>query len=122
MSTAILLFAHGARDPEWARPLEKLATAVRALRPQVTVQPCFLEFMSPDLATAIDSAVAAGALRIEVVPVFLAAGGHVKRDLPAMLDAARARHPGVTIVLSGVLGEAESVIAAMAAHVVGLAG
>ncbi|WP_374403627.1 sirohydrochlorin chelatase [Niveibacterium sp.] len=122
MSTAILLFAHGARDPEWARPLEKLAHAVRALRPNVTVQPCFLEFMAPDLATAIDDAAAAGAQRIEVVPVFLAAGGHVKRDLPAMLGAARARHPGVTIVLSGVLGEAEAVIAAMAAHVVGLAG
>ena len=122
MSTAFLLFAHGARDPEWARPLEKLAGAERALRPHVTVQPCFLEFMTPDLATAIDCAVAGGAQRIEVVPVFLAAGGHVKRDLPAMLDAARERHPGVTIVLSGVLGEAEAVIAAMAAHVVGLAG
>jgi len=122
MSTAILLFAHGARDPEWARPLEKLASAVRALRSGVTVQPCFLEFMSPDLESAIDAAIAAGASRVEVVPVFLAAGGHVKRDLPTMLDAARARHPAATIVLAGVLGEAEAVIAAMAAHVVGLAG
>lgn len=122
MSTAILLFAHGARDPEWARPIEKLADAIRALRHGVTVQPCFLEFMSPDLASAIDAAIAAGASRVEVVPVFLAAGGHVKRDLPEMLDAARARHPGTPIVLSGVLGEAEAVIAAMAAHVVGLAG
>ncbi|GAA5185790.1 CbiX/SirB N-terminal domain-containing protein [Niveibacterium umoris] len=122
MNTAILLFAHGARDPDWARPLEKLAAAVRALRPGVAVHPCFLEFMNPDLPGAIAAAVAEGAHRIEVVPVFLAAGGHVKRDLPAMLDAARIAHPGVTIVLASVLGEAESVIAAMAAHVVGLAG
>lgn len=122
MTTAILLFAHGARDPEWARPLEKLAVAIRALRPGVIVEPCFLDFLAPDLPAAIDDVVARGATRIEVVPVFLAAGGHVKRDLPSMLEAARAAHGGVQIVLSGVLGEAEPVIAAMAAHVVGLAG
>jgi sirohydrochlorin cobaltochelatase len=113
-STAIVLLAHGARDPEWARPMERLAEAVSRQLPDARVTSAFLEFMAPTLGEAIDAAVAAGGARIRVVPVFLAAGGHVKRDVPAMIEAARQRHPSCTIEMGAVLGESEAVIAAMA--------
>ncbi|HEX5125244.1 MAG TPA: CbiX/SirB N-terminal domain-containing protein [Rhodocyclaceae bacterium] len=112
---ALILLAHGARDAEWARPLERLREAIVAQDPQRDARLAFLEFMMPNLADAIDQAVAAGIRRIAVVPVFLAQGGHVKRDVPTMLADARRRHPQVSIELRPVLGESQIVIDAMAA-------
>ena len=49
-----------------------------------------------------------------MVPVFLAQGGHLKRDLPVLLDEARAAHPGCEVTLATAAGEAEPVVRAMA--------
>lgn len=114
---SIILFAHGARDPEWARPLQRLREAVLARSPGLDVRLAFLEFMSPDLGGAIDEAAAAGVREIRVIPVFLAQGGHVRRDVPVILEAARTRHPALPIHLQPVLGEAQAVIEAMAVTV-----
>lgn len=117
MNGCLILFAHGARDPAWAGPLERLREAILVRDASADVRLAFLEFMAPSLPEAIDLAVADGALRVGIVPVFLAQGGHVRRDVPVMLEAARARYPGVEIHLQGVLGEAQEVIDAMAAAV-----
>lgn len=110
----ILLFAHGARDPEWARPLERLAVAVKLRAPACVVRLAFLEFMTPTLGEGINEAVQMGSTDILVVPVFLAQGGHVKRDLPQIVDAARLLHPAANIRLCPALGESDVVIDAMA--------
>ena len=117
MKMRILLFAHGARDPRWSAPLERLAEVVRSGDASVEVGLAFLEFMPPSLPDAIAQAVEQGVAHVRVVPVFLAAGGHVKRDLPQMIDAARQNHPELVIELAPVLGEDEGVIAAMAAAI-----
>ena len=114
MSRAIILFAHGARDPEWARPLQRLADAVRFAEPGTPVFTAFLEFMAPSLSEAATEAVLNGADMLVVVPVFLAQGGHVRRDVPLMLDEVRGRHAGVKIELRAAIGEAQTVIDAMA--------
>jgi sirohydrochlorin cobaltochelatase len=95
-----------------------LREAVLARERDRDVRLAFLEFMFPDLGKAIDAAVSAGAQAVEVVPVFLAQGGHVKREVPELLAAARQRHPAVTIALRAAVGEADRVIAAMADVVV----
>jgi sirohydrochlorin cobaltochelatase len=67
MSTGIVLFGHGARDPRWADTIEALAARVAELAPRTPVQTAFLEFMTPDLATAVDALVAQEAIdRVEV--------------------------------------------------------
>lgn len=116
---AIILFAHGARDPEWARPLERLQAAVLARAPGGDVRLAFLEFMDPTLSGALDAVARDGATRVEIVPVFLAQGGHVKRDVPLILQAARDRHPTLVIELREALGESQTVIDVMASCVVG---
>ena len=50
---ALILFAHGSRDPDWARPLHGLRDAVAALCPQLPVTLAFLEFMEPTLTQVI---------------------------------------------------------------------
>lgn len=112
--TGLLLFAHGARDPAWARPFEAVAARVRQRDAGVHVALAFLEFMTPDLGTAGDALAAQGCLQVNVVPLFLGAGGHVRKDLPRLLDELRARHPDVTWRLSPAIGEIDSVVEAMA--------
>ncbi len=114
MSAGVLLFAHGARDPRWALPFEAVAARVRAQRPGAPVRLAFLEFMTPSLPDAGDALVAAGCAQVQVVPLFLGAGGHVRKDLPALLDALRAQHPGTAFTLHPAVGELDAVIDAMA--------
>ncbi len=83
--TGILLFAHGARDPAWARPFEATASRLRAAHPQAEVALAFLEFMSPGILAAGESLVAKGCQQVTVVPLFLGAGGHVRKDLPELM-------------------------------------
>lgn len=116
----LLLFAHGARDPRWAAPFEAVASCVlaegaKALSPAPQVVLGFLEFMQPDLAGAGARLVEGGCTAVDVVPLFLGAGGHVRKDLPLLMDALRARHPEVAWVLRPAIGEAPAVVAAMAA-------
>ena len=110
----LLLFAHGARDPRWAEPFEAVAQRLRERQPALTVELAFLEFMTPTLVEAGVRLVAAGCQRVDVVPLFLGAGGHVRKDLPVLLDELSASYPGVQWHMQRVIGERASVIDAMA--------
>ena len=114
MTDAIVLFAHGSRDPGWTEPFERLAARVRAVRPDARVALAYLEITPPTLADATAALVADGAREIAVVPVFLAPGGHVRRDLPQMIDALRAHHPAVALRVLPTVGEAEPMLDAIA--------
>ena len=115
MTPGLILFAHGARDPRWAAPFEAVAAAVRAARPGLPVRLAFLEFMAPTLPEAGAGLAAAGCTHITVLPMFLGAGGHVRKDLPLLLDELRAAHSGLVVTLQPAIGEIDSVVAAMAA-------
>jgi len=110
----LILFAHGARDARWAQPFEAVAAQVRAARPQVQVQLAFLEFMAPTLPDAGLALVQAGCTQVQVLPMFLGTGGHVRKDLPLLMDTLRAEHPGATFTLHAAIGEVASVTQAMA--------
>lgn len=114
-SDVLILFAHGARDPEWRGPVDALAARMRGALPGTRVECAFLDFMAPTLPETITTAVDAGALRIVIAPVFWAPGGHLKHDVPALLDDARRRHPEVAFSLWPALGESEAVLDAIAA-------
>lgn len=118
--TAFILFGHGARDPQWAEPLCRIRAAILERDPGRLVELAFLEFLEPSLDVCVDKLVAAGARDIQVVPMFMAQSGHLKRDLPLLVEAAQRRHPRIRLVVSGAVGEAPEVINAMAGHVLSL--
>jgi sirohydrochlorin cobaltochelatase len=118
----LILLAHGARDPSWATPFEAVVARVRAKAPEALVRLAFLELMAPRLAEAGAELAALGCTRIDVVPVFLGMGGHVRRDVPAQLAELRDAHPGVAWTLHAALGETPHVIAALADAALDLAG
>ena len=114
MKEAIVLFAHGSRDPEWARPFERISSEVARRLPHATVCVAYLESMRPSFDEAIAALAAAGAQSIRVVPLFLAPGGHVKEDLPRLVANAAAARPALDIALEQPIGERPEVIAAIA--------
>ena len=120
--TALILFAHGARDPEWASPLRRVRAAVGTQAPALRVELAFLEFLSPNLECCVGELMSDGYKRIVILPMFIAQGGHLKNDLPLILDALRQNNPQVVFELAGPVGEAESIVQAMAAHVLTLSG
>ena len=111
----IVLFAHGARDPRWAEPFAAITARLRQARPDASVVLAFLEMMQPDLAAATRSLVEGGATHVDVVPLFLGQGGHLRNDLPPLVEALRGAHPGLTVALHPAIGEDAAVIAAIAA-------
>ncbi|GGM58945.1 cobalamin biosynthesis protein CbiX [Thermopolyspora flexuosa] len=89
-SGTLVLVAHGTRDPAGEAVLAALAARVRAERPGHRVELAFLEISSPllaDLPARLPEPVV-------VVPLLLAAGYHVRVDLPGVLARTR---PGAVV-------------------------
>jgi sirohydrochlorin cobaltochelatase len=110
----LILFAHGARDARWAAPFEAVAEQLRAMRPAWQVVNAYLEFMPPTLLEAGETLARAGCTRITVLPMFLGAGGHVRKDLPLLMHALQAAWPQQEFQLLDAIGEQPSVLRAMA--------
>lgn len=96
--TAFVLVAHGSRDPAWAEPLVRLARSVGA-------HLAFVELGTPTIAEVVSRAIAGGARVVRLLPLFMAPGRHVTRDIPASVDALRAAHPDRAIEILPALGE-----------------
>ncbi|HEX7908509.1 MAG TPA: CbiX/SirB N-terminal domain-containing protein [Paraburkholderia sp.] len=112
----IVLFGHGARDVRWREPFERLAGKLRALRGSEPVVLAFLELMEPDLSAAVSGLVARGCDVVTVVPVFFGQGGHVRKDLPLLVQQCQDAHPSVLIQCAGAVGEDEAVLDAVALY------
>jgi sirohydrochlorin cobaltochelatase len=113
----IVLFAHGARDPEWARPFEAIRDRIRATRPECPIALAYLEIMNPNLEQAIETVIVEGASSVTVFPLFMAQGGHLKQDLPKILDAIRASRPHVPVSLETAVGEVPELLDAISTWV-----
>lgn len=109
----IVLFAHGSRDTQWAKPFEAIRDRVRASRPEYPIALAYLELMPPTLEEAIETVCNEGASSVTVFPLFLAQGGHLKQDVPRILDAIRASRPHVPIALQPAIGEVPDLLAAI---------
>lgn len=112
--SAIVLFAHGARDAQWAEPFRKMQSMVREKKPGVPVELAFLELMQPSLDQAVADLATRGIMNICVIPLFMAQGGHLKEDLPLKLAEIRQRHPAVSFRISPPIGETQVILAAIA--------
>jgi sirohydrochlorin cobaltochelatase len=117
-TTALVLFAHGARAASWAAPFERLRDLTQARTPDVRVSLAFLELMTPRLPELMAELSADGVTEVTVVPVFLGQGGHVLRDLPLMLDQLRLDYPQITIKMVEAAGENAAVLNALSDYCV----
>ena len=110
----IILFAHGSRDALWAEPFTRLAALVAARCPQSQVKIAYLELMTPALAACVAELLADDIDDITIVPAFMARGGHLRRDLPLLVDNLRLQYPAAQLTLTPALGETNAILGAMA--------
>jgi sirohydrochlorin cobaltochelatase len=115
---AIVLFGHGARDPQWAEPMKRLQSILTGQLPHVQVELAFLELMAPSLPDTVDCMVQGGVQQIQVVPIFFGRGGHLKNDFPVIMAEMKARHPGLNIEATEAVGQWDAVWQAIATEIV----
>ncbi len=113
MKRAVVLFAHGARDPEWSAPFRAIQRKVAARSPDITVEVAFLEMSEPSLRETLGKLSATGHTHVTVAPMFMAQGGHLKRDIPRLLEELRAAYPGIELRLLPAVGEVNAVLDAI---------
>lgn len=118
----LVIFAHGARDARWAEPFLRVAERVRAALPDADVELAFLEFMIPDLGTAVRRLHGNGAREIRIVPLFFGRGGHLRTEVPRLVEEIASALPDASITVASAAGDAEEVVAALAAFCVAEAG
>src|SRR5690606_28661335 len=75
----------------------------RERHPDWHIETCFIERADVLLDEGLDRA-ARGARQVLTIPFILNAAGHVKMELPAAIEDARQRHPGVSFACARHLG------------------
>jgi sirohydrochlorin ferrochelatase len=103
VKTALLLIAHGSRQEEANADLLHAVAELRA-RGWPIVEAAFLELAEPSIDDGGVRCVAQGAERVILVPYFLSAGVHVRRDLAAARARLAERFPKIDCRLAEPLG------------------
>ena len=118
-SEAVLLVAHGARDPgnEGNREVEEMTGIWRERHPEVEIHVCWIEHAPVLLETALESAAAtlgdSGGGRLMVLPLILNAASHVQSDIPQALARVRGRYPSVDFRYGFHLGTTDQLLKAL---------
>ena len=113
-TSALVLFAHGSRDPKWAEPFKAIQGLIRAQAPDMPVELAFLELMQPDIKECLSELVNQGVKRVSIVPIFLAAGRHLREDLPALIAPIQKQYPDLEINVTAPIGDIPEFQAAIA--------
>ena len=112
--SAVVLFAHGSRDPLWRAPIDAVATEMARQSPQTAVRCAFLELTEPTLDACVEVLVQQGHRSVRIVPMFLGIGRHAREDLPELVANLRQRHPGLQLDLQPAIAEQPELTRSMA--------
>jgi sirohydrochlorin cobaltochelatase len=93
----VMVCGHGSRDDEAIGEFAAVAAGIAGRLPQYPVASGFLEFARPIIRDGLDELRDKGVERILAVPGMLFAAGHVKNDIPSVLNDYMARHPQIRI-------------------------
>ena len=99
---AIILFAHGSRDPLWHAPIQAVAARIA---PRAPVRCAYLELTEPDLPHVARALITDGATSLSIVPMFLGVGRHAREDLPSLVNVLQSQYPNVSISCQPAVGE-----------------
>jgi sirohydrochlorin cobaltochelatase len=103
MDDALVIVGHGSRDKAANEEFEALVSAYRHRRSDLEVSHGYVELAEPHFGQSL-AALAGKAKRVVVLPLFLFAAGHVKNDIPLVLEETRRRFPGTRFEPARALG------------------
>ena len=102
---ALIIVDHGSTVEEANDMLAQVARLVESAKSGFDiVKYCHMELAEPTIGQAFDACVSEGAASIVVHPYFLSPGRHSTRDIPAMVEEAARKHPGVAYKVTEPLG------------------
>lgn len=101
----LVLYAHGSEDPRWRQPFERLANDLQGQLGGDRVCLAYMEFAEPTLMQVAARAHQDGIRRVAILPVFMAAGAHLSKDLPEQVAAVRSAHGDLDVVVLPPVGE-----------------
>jgi sirohydrochlorin ferrochelatase len=110
---ALIALAHGSRDPRSARTVREIVATTKRMRPDLRIEPAFLDHARPSLDTVVDRLAAKGEREIVVVPLLLTSAFHARVDVPQAVEAAAARHDGVAVRTAEVVGTDTSLLSVL---------
>ncbi|HEY5837074.1 sirohydrochlorin chelatase [Streptomyces sp.] len=110
---ALLVVAHGSRDPRHAATVRALTRRLAAARPGLRVETAFLDFNTPSVPAAVRRLAADGVRDAVALPLLLTRAFHAKADIPAVLRESTAPYPWLRLRTAGVLGPSPLLIAAL---------
>ncbi|MER5564761.1 sirohydrochlorin chelatase [Streptomyces goshikiensis] len=113
VSPALLVIAHGSRDPRHAATVHALTRRVRALRPGLRVETAYLDFNAPRVDRVLAALYADGVREVVAQPLLLTRAFHAKADVPAALSEATVRLPGLAVRVAEVLGPSPLLVSAL---------
>lgn len=102
-SVGVMICGHGSRDARACDEFRRVVGRVAERLPEWPVEMGYLEFARPIIRDGLDALRARGVGRVLAVPGMLFAAGHVKNDVPSVLNAYAAEH-GIEIAMGRDLG------------------
>jgi sirohydrochlorin ferrochelatase len=105
MRKAILIIDHGSRRGEANEMLDCVGRLVQAMAgDEVVVRHAHMELAEPSIDAGFAACVDAGATEVVAFPYMLSPGKHSTGDIPRLVAAAAARHPGVAFSVTPAFG------------------
>ena len=93
----VMFCGHGSRDEGAVEEFQAAARGLKERLPQYETDWGFLEFATPVIRTGLDALRDKGVRKVLVVPGMLFAAGHVKNDIPSVLNAYQAQNPELSV-------------------------
>lgn len=115
----VILLAHGSKAESWKKPFELLLQRLQRDGNHGNLRLAYMEFTGPTLEDVFDEARADLVEKIAVLPLFIAVGTHIGRDVPRRIAAYQSRFPEIDIELLPALGEDAEFIEILAAYIAG---
>lgn len=115
----VILLAHGSKAESWKQPFELLLQRLQREGNHGNLSLAYMEFTGPTLEDKFEEARADLVEKIAVLPLFIAVGTHIGRDVPRRIAAYQSRYPEIDIELLPALGEDAEFIEILAAYIAG---
>lgn len=102
MQTLTILVAHGSSDTHWSDTFVGLTEPTRSNHPDTRL--AFMELSHPSIEQVVAEGYDNGFNDFKVLPLFLAKGKHLKKDIPTILKKLEEQY-GITTTLLPPIGE-----------------
>jgi sirohydrochlorin cobaltochelatase len=104
-NSCLVLIAHGSRNPNWAKPFEKLTNELKQDVGEDKLFLCFMENSTPSVEEVFRQIVERGICRVRVLPLFMASGNHFREDIPTQIARVTSGVTNLEVELLPPIGE-----------------